>query len=242
MDIHTNVGEVHLSSCCRDRVRPFLQQCHARIFSARVSCGCSGWFSVSCCFFRSVARVRWHLLRLLEKWLQSEAGWVPDIWSAFPEAMPAKVSYSLFGSLDPFSKTEIIVTRLKRAEHRDWMMSRSGFRRAIITVELSMPSFLEVVSNIVSMSPLIGVYLKGTRRRADGDNLVVYYILLFHSSCIFFHMLILLFCFRRRKSMPIFLTTRWREANFTCFTWLPKYVRLASYTILSGSRWYVCIP
>ena len=36
-----------------------------------------------------------------------------------------KVSSSVFGSLDPFSMTEFIVTRLKGAEHRDWMMSRT---------------------------------------------------------------------------------------------------------------------
>ena len=50
-----------------------------------------------------------------------------------------KVSSSVFGSLDPFSMTEFIVTRLKGAEHRDWMMSRSSLRHAIITGEPSMP-------------------------------------------------------------------------------------------------------
>ena len=35
-----------------------------------------------------------------------------------------KVSSSVFGSLDPFSMTIFIVTRLKGAEHCDWMMSR----------------------------------------------------------------------------------------------------------------------
>ena len=34
-----------------------------------------------------------------------------------------KVCSSVFGSLEPFSMTEFIVTRLKGAEHRDWMMS-----------------------------------------------------------------------------------------------------------------------
>ena len=47
-----------------------------------------------------------------------------------------KVSSSVFGSLDPFSMTEFNVTRLKGAEHRDWMMSRSSLCRAIITGEL----------------------------------------------------------------------------------------------------------
>ena len=84
-----------------------------------------------------------------------------------------KVSSSVFGSLDPFSMTEFIVTRLKGAEHRDWMMSRSSLRRAIITGELSMPSFVEVVSNIMGERPLIVVYLKETGRKTDGDSLVV---------------------------------------------------------------------
>ena len=84
-----------------------------------------------------------------------------------------KVSSSVFGSLDPFSTTEFIVTRLKGAEHRDWMLSRSGLRRAIITGELSLPSLVEVVSNIVGVWPLIVVYLKETGRKTDGDSLVV---------------------------------------------------------------------
>ena len=86
---------------------------------------------------------------------------------------------SVFGSLDPFSMTEFIVMRLKRAEHRDCMMSRSSLRHAIITEELSMPSLADVASNIVGVCPLIVVYLKENGRKTDGDSLVVYYILLF---------------------------------------------------------------
>ena len=84
-----------------------------------------------------------------------------------------KVSSSFFGSSDSFSRTEFIVTRLKGAEHRDWMMSRSSLRRAIITGELSRPSLVEVVSNIARVWPLIVVYLKETGRKTDGDSLVV---------------------------------------------------------------------
>ena len=84
-----------------------------------------------------------------------------------------KVSSSVFGSLDPFSMTDFIVLRLKGAEHRDWMMSRSSLRRAIITGELSMPSLVEVVSNILGVWSLIVVYLKETGRRTDVDSLVV---------------------------------------------------------------------
>ena len=84
-----------------------------------------------------------------------------------------KVSSSACGSLDPFSMTEFIVTRLRGAEHRDWMMSRSSLRHAIITGELSMPSLVEVVSNIVRMWPLIMFYLRETGGKTDGDSLVV---------------------------------------------------------------------
>ena len=69
--------------------------------------------------------------------------------------------------------TEVIVTRLKGAEGREWIMSLSGFRRAIITGELSIPSLVEVVSNIVGVWPLTVAYLKETGRKTDGDSLVV---------------------------------------------------------------------
>ena len=84
-----------------------------------------------------------------------------------------KGSSSVFGSLDPFTMTEFFVTRLKGAEHRDWMMSGSGFRRAITTGQLSMPSLLEVVSYNVGVWLLIVVYPKETGRKTDGDSLVV---------------------------------------------------------------------
>ena len=81
-----------------------------------------------------------------------------------------QVFSSVFVSLDPFSMTEFIVTGLKGAEHRNWMMSLSSLRRAIITGELSMPSLVEVVSNIVRVWPLIVVYLKETGRKTDGES------------------------------------------------------------------------
>ena len=66
-----------------------------------------------------------------------------------------KVSSSVFAPLDPFSMTEFFVTRLKGAEHGDWMMSRSSLRRAIITGQLCMPSFPEVISNTLDVGPFI---------------------------------------------------------------------------------------
>ena len=84
-----------------------------------------------------------------------------------------KVSSSVFGSLDPFLMTEFIVTRLNGAEHRNWTMSRSSLRHSTITGELSMPSLLEVVSNLVGVWPVIVVYLVETGRKNDSDCLVV---------------------------------------------------------------------
>ena len=85
-----------------------------------------------------------------------------------------KVSSSVFGSLDHFSMTKFFVTRPKGAEHRSWMMSRSSLRRAIITGELSMPSLVEVISNIVGVWPLIVVYLQETGRKTDGNFRIFY--------------------------------------------------------------------
>ena len=90
-----------------------------------------------------------------------------------------KVSSSAFGSLDPHSKKEVFIIGLKGAKKRDSMMSHFGLCRVIVTGELSMPSFLEVNSNIVGVLPLIVVYLKETGRKFDGENLVLYYILHF---------------------------------------------------------------
>ena len=68
---------------------------------------------------------------------------------------------------------EYIVKRLKGTDHRDWMMSRFGLHRVIITGDLLIPSLLKVFSNIVGVWPFIVVNLKDTRRRTDGDSLVV---------------------------------------------------------------------
>ena len=142
------------------------------------------------------------------------------------------MSSSIFGSLDPFSMTDFIVTRLKGTEHRDWMMSRSSLRHAIITGELSMPSLVEVVSNIVGLWPLIVVYVKETGRKTDGDSSVVYYILHFYISCNFFHTFNLLFSLSRRESMVIFMSIRWQEGESACFIWFSRSVSPASCTFL----------
>ena len=93
-------------------------------------------------------------LRLLKRCLQRTASFV-------------------FGSLDPFSSTEFIVTRLKGVEKRDWMASGPALRKAIITHDLSLPELVNVVANVVGVWPLIVSYLKETGRKDEGDSLVV---------------------------------------------------------------------
>ena len=84
-----------------------------------------------------------------------------------------RTAASVFGSLDPFSMTEFVVNRLKAAETRDWMASRPALRKAIIANDLSMPGLVDVVANIVGVSPLIVSCLKETGRKDNGDRLVV---------------------------------------------------------------------
>ena len=84
-----------------------------------------------------------------------------------------RTAASVFGSLDPFSMTDIVVNRLKGAEIRNWMASRPASGKAIITINLSMPGLVNIVANIVGVSPLLVSYLKETGRKDDGDSLVV---------------------------------------------------------------------
>ena len=90
-----------------------------------------------------------------------------------PERCLQKTASTVFGTLDPFSMTEFIVTRLKGAEHRDWMQSRQSLRRAIETGDLSLPGLVDVVSNIIGIWPLIVSYLKETGKKDSNDSLVV---------------------------------------------------------------------
>ena len=63
-----------------------------------------------------------------------------------------KVASSAFGCLDTFSLTEFTINRMNGAKHRDWMLSRSSLRRAIITKELL--QLVEVFAHIVGVWPL----------------------------------------------------------------------------------------
>ena len=73
-----------------------------------------------------------------------------------------KTASTVFGTLEPFSMTEFIATRLKGAEHRDRMQSRQYLREAIETGDLSLPGLVDIVGNIIGVWPLNIFYLKET--------------------------------------------------------------------------------
>ena len=86
-----------------------------------------------------------------------------------------KTASTVFGTLDPFSMSEFIVSRLKGAEHRDCTQSRQYLRRAIETGDLSLPRLVDVVKNIIGVWPLNVSYLKETGKIDSGDILVVWF-------------------------------------------------------------------
>ena len=65
-----------------------------------------------------------------------------------------RTALSVFSTLDPILTKEIIIIRLKGAETRYCMASGSALRRAILTKNLSMPHFVDVVVNIIGVWPL----------------------------------------------------------------------------------------
>ena len=84
-----------------------------------------------------------------------------------------RTAASVFGSLDPSSRTEFVINRLKGGETRDWMASRPALRKAIITNDLPMPAPVDVLAKNVGIWPFVVSYLKKTGRKDDGDSLVV---------------------------------------------------------------------
>ena len=88
-----------------------------------------------------------------------------------------KTASVVLWTLDNFSMTEFIVTRLKWAEHRDCMQSRQFLRMAVETRDLSLPELLEVVSNIITVRPFLVTDLKETGKKGSGDSLVVWLFL-----------------------------------------------------------------
>ena len=94
-----------------------------------------------------------------------------------PKRCLQKTASVVFGTLELFSMIELIVTRWKGAEHRDWMQTRQSFRMAIETSGLSLLGLLDVVSYFIGMWPLILSYLKETGKKDSSDSLVVWLFL-----------------------------------------------------------------
>ena len=87
-----------------------------------------------------------------------------------------KTASVVFTTLDPISITEVIVTRLKGAEYRDWKQSRQSLRMVLKTGNLSILGLLSVVNIIIGVWPLSVSYLKETGNK-DSDSLVVWLFL-----------------------------------------------------------------
>ena len=62
-----------------------------------------------------------------------------------------KTASVVFDTVDTYSMTDFIVTRLRGAEHRDWMQPSQSLRMPIETGDLSLPGLLDVVSNIIGV-------------------------------------------------------------------------------------------
>ena len=109
-----------------------------------------------------------------------------------------KTAFTVFGTLDTFLMKEFVATRLKGAEHCDWMQSRQSFWMAIEKGNLSLPGLMDIISNFMGVWPLIVCYLKEAGMKDSGYKLVVCPFLV---ALIFawFPLLIFVFLFRKNK-------------------------------------------
>ena len=87
-----------------------------------------------------------------------------------------KTASTVFGTLDPFSMTELIVTRLKGAENHHRMQTRQSLRKATETGDLSLPGLVDVVSNLVGVWPPTVSHLKKTVKKDSDDSLLVWFL------------------------------------------------------------------
>ena len=107
--------------------------------------------------------------------------------------------------------TEFIVNRLKGAETRDSMSSRFTLKKVILTNDLGMPHLVDVVANIIGVWSLIDSYLKETRRKNEGDSLVVRSSSFSSCWCTFVPTIIVFVMFRKRELTGTSTLIRWRE-------------------------------
>ena len=79
---------------------------------------------------------------------------------------------TVFGRLEPFLMTEIVINCIKSAETWDWMVARSSPWKSIITSELVMPHLVDVVPSFIGVWPFVVSYLKKLAKN-DRNSLVV---------------------------------------------------------------------
>ena len=134
-----------------------------------------GQRGIACFSFWWLSHINRALQGISWEWLRKSFVDYPNFDVRLLKWCLQKTASVIFGTLDPFSMTEVIVTQLKGAEHRLWMQSRQSLlRMAIETGDLSLPGFLDVVSNIIGVWPLIVSYLKETGKKESGDSFVVW--------------------------------------------------------------------
>ena len=102
------------------------------------------------------------------QWEAEEAHWFPIFRTPSPEALFAESIVVCVWSLKAIIPT-MFLAHLKGDEDKDWMMTRSALRNALIARDLSMPGLLEEVANIVGIWPLIVCYLKERKRKDVGE-------------------------------------------------------------------------
>ena len=122
-----------------------------------------------------------------------------------------RTASSVSSSLDGLAMTEFNVNRLKGAETRNWMSSRSALKKVIPTNELSMPHPVDVVANINGVWPLIVSYLKETGRKDEGDSLVVKSSSFDRVGALSYPNLLYLGYLRRGELTGTSTLIRWRE-------------------------------
>ena len=83
-----------------------------------------------------------------------------------------KSSSFVVATVDAFFLTKFLVTCLKSAQNRDWMLSGNALRKAVITGELAMQGLLKVLANKVGLWLLIVSYLNKTGTRDTKNSFV----------------------------------------------------------------------
>ena len=227
-----DVGDVHISPCLCCGVEPIQRQYYPRGYDSGKISGCC-WSRCICCVsaWRSTCSGR-SLGKLFGKWVR---------YLRLIKRCLQRTAASVFGNLDPFSMTEFVVDRLKRAEPRDWMASCPALRKAIITNDLSMPDLLDDVANFAGVWPLVLSYLNETGRNDDGHSLMVRFSTLGVFYLCHVDVFITALLFGRKGWTSICTTLSLLAWNSSCFIFFWKPVSIII-TFQYDTRWYVVVP